>query len=88
MPITTQDKVFDNTKLHAFIFHFSVYQEYRLYCEDNKKVIEKFTDELNDEIALERIGFKSKMYSIKFSKGKKPRAKVGSTQIVREKIRN
>lgn len=57
-----------------------------LFSNQNRQVLGKFKDELNSEPALEFVGLKAKIYSLKFGKRRKKRAKCVSTHVVRKQI--
>ncbi|GFT03196.1 uncharacterized protein TNCV_3610571 [Trichonephila clavipes] len=50
-------------------------QTHPLYCEINKKVFGKMKDELSSSLALEFVGLKPKMYSLKSAEKEKKTAK-------------
>lgn len=63
-------------KPHRSRFEFSDYpREYNLYSVTNKKVSDKFKDELNGVPIHQFIGLEPKMYSINTSNEEKKRAK-------------
>ena len=79
----------DDMRKYSSLFDLSDYpKKHPLYSEDNKKIIGKFKDELNSEIAFEFVGLKSKMYSIKAPNFEVKRAKGVSTHTVRHKIKH
>lgn len=77
---SSAQNVCEDMKLHASLFDFSDYpKNHQLYCEDNKKIIRKFKDELNGKLVFEFERFKSKMHSLKSLKSAKKREKGVST---------
>lgn len=84
--IITED-IYKDMKQHSNMFDFSDYpNNHPLHSDKNKKIIGKFKDELHGELALEFVGLKSKMYSLKSSNAEKKTAKGISTRIVRKKL--
>lgn len=68
------------------LFEFSDYpQTHFLFSTANKKVLGKFKDELNGELAFEFVCSKAKIFSLKSGKEEKNWAKGVSTHIVRRK---
>ena len=61
----TTSNIYEDIKQDQYLFDTSDYsQDHPLYSIDNKKVIGKFKDELNEQYIFELIGLKAKMYSI------------------------
>ena len=64
-------------KLHSNMFDFSDYPlAHPLHSNINKKVLDKFKDELNSDVAHQFIGLKAKMYSLKTKNTEKKEQKV------------
>ncbi|GFQ88559.1 uncharacterized protein TNCT_88591 [Trichonephila clavata] len=59
-----------------------------LYNEINKKVLGKMKDELSSSLAIEFVGLKPKMYSLKSAEMEKKTAKGVSKIIIQHQIRH
>ncbi|GFS71013.1 uncharacterized protein TNCV_1585101 [Trichonephila clavipes] len=86
--IVTQD-VYEDMQKDLHFFDTSDYpQTHPLYCEINKKVLGKMKDELSSSLALEFVGLKPKMYSLKSAEMEKKTAKGVSKIIIQQQIRH
>ena len=75
------ENIYDDMKEDSDHFDFSDYPPgedgHFLHSNKNKKVLGKFKDELNGELAIEFIGLKAKMYSIKTMSSTKKKSQGG-----------
>ncbi|GFX76893.1 uncharacterized protein TNCV_3279281 [Trichonephila clavipes] len=84
--IVTQD-VYDDIQKDLHFFDTSDYpQTHPLYCEINKKVLGKMKDELSSSLALEFVGLKPKMYSLKSAEMEKKRRKESQKLLSNNKL--
>ena len=66
--------MYEDFYVYKHLFDFSRYEkEIPFYDNENKKVIGKMKDELNEEISEEFIGLRARMYSLKAKEKKKGR---------------
>ena len=64
--------MYEDFHVYKHLFDFSGYEkEIPFYDNENKKVIGKMKDELNEEISEEFIGLRARMYSLKAKEKKK-----------------
>ena len=85
--IIKSENFIEEMKPRKEYFDCSEYKDdHPLYCLNNKKVLGKFKDELSNNPAIQFVGLKPKMYSLKTVKGESNRAKGMSTRIVRKKL--
>ena len=69
------------------LFDFSGYEkEIPFYNGENKKVIGKMKDELNETIIKEFVGLRAKMYSMKTKKEEMKKAKGMKNNVVKKDI--
>ncbi|GFQ93384.1 uncharacterized protein TNCT_369411 [Trichonephila clavata] len=86
--IVTQD-VYEDMEKDLHFFDTSDYPKtHPLYNEINKKVLGKMKDELSSSLAIEFVGLKPKMYSLKSAEMEKKTAKGVSKIIIQHQIRH
>ena len=81
------DNVYEDFYADKHLFDFSVYgKESPFYTDENKKVIGKMNDELNDEVIEEFVGLRAKMYSLKTKIKEMKKAKGVKKDVVKKDI--
>ena len=81
------DNVYEDFYADKHLFDFSGYEkESPFYSDENKKLIGKMKDELNEEIIEEFVGLRSKMYSLKTKKEEMKKDKGVKKNVVKKDI--
>ena len=81
------DNVYEDFYANKHLFDFSGYEkESPFYSDENKKLIGKMKDELNEEIIEEFVGLRAKMYSLKTKKEEMKKDKGVKKNVVKKDI--
>ena len=81
------DNLYEDFYADKHLFDFSGYEkESPFYNDENKKVIGKMKEELNEEIIEEFVGLRTKIYSLKTKKEEMKNVKGGKKNVVKKDI--
>ena len=79
--------MYEDFYVYKHLFDFSGYEkEIPFYDNENKKVIGKMKDELNEEITEEFVGLRARMYLLKTKKKKRKKTKGVKKSVIKKDI--